>query len=321
MSLVKISALPISTGVVLTTDYIPMVHNAVTEKVTPQILLNAAQMTNAIAVVGTSTVAQSVSAATLKAAVLQWSSPLTELTPTIASVGSSTTPQSIAAATLKTAVIQWSRYQPKRDAPSIYTLTLADMGYYISLTGTSSLYHGVVIPANSSVAFPVGTSFTVVNNGATELNINITTDTLKTVGTSVVGNRKLAINGVAYILKVSDTVWVVSGNGLVSTFKTISSAYTVAYDDIGTTIIHPSSDTTARIWTIPANSSIAIPIGTVINIVNDTSAGALTIAITTDTLMWSPTGGTGSRTLAANGIATITKITAVKWIISGFGLT
>jgi hypothetical protein len=33
------------------------------------------------------------------------------------------------------------------------------------------------------------------------------------------------------------------------------------------------------------------------------------------------TGGTGSRTLAAFGMATLLKITATSWIISGNGLT
>jgi hypothetical protein len=32
-------------------------------------------------------------------------------------------------------------------------------------------------------------------------------------------------------------------------------------------------------------------------------------------------GTTGSRTLAANGVATAIKLTATEWIISGVGLT
>jgi hypothetical protein len=35
----------------------------------------------------------------------------------------------------------------------------------------------------------------------------------------------------------------------------------------------------------------------------------------------SPAGTTGSRTLAANGIATAIKISSTEWIISGTGLT
>lgn len=100
-----------------------------------------------------------------------------------------------------------------------------------------------------------------------------------------------------------------------------STAYTLALTDSGKHIYHPSADTTARIWTIPANASVPFPIGTAITLVNDTSAGAITIAITSDTLVWSPSGSTGSRTLAANGMATIIKITSTRWMISGTGLT
>lgn len=100
-----------------------------------------------------------------------------------------------------------------------------------------------------------------------------------------------------------------------------SAAYTLVLTDGEKHIYHPSADTTARVWTIPANASVAYPVGTAITFVNDTSAGALTISITTDTLMWAGSGLTGSRTLAAGGMATILKITSTKWIISGTGLT
>lgn len=100
-----------------------------------------------------------------------------------------------------------------------------------------------------------------------------------------------------------------------------SAAYSLVLADAGRHIYHPSSDTTARIWTIPANASVAFPIGTAITFVNDTGAGAITIAITTDTMVLAGSGSTGSRTLAANGIATALKIGATRWQINGTGLT
>lgn len=100
-----------------------------------------------------------------------------------------------------------------------------------------------------------------------------------------------------------------------------SAAYTLVLTDSGKHIYHPSADTTARTWTIPANSSVAFPIGTAITFINDTSAWAITIAITTDTLVLAGAGTTGSRTLAANWIATATKITSTRWQISGVNLT
>lgn len=100
-----------------------------------------------------------------------------------------------------------------------------------------------------------------------------------------------------------------------------SAAYELVLADAGKTIYHPSADTTPRTFTIPANASVAFDVGTMITFVNDSSAGAITIAITSDTLMQAGTGSTGSRTLAATGMCTIVKITSTKWIISGSGLT
>jgi hypothetical protein len=100
-----------------------------------------------------------------------------------------------------------------------------------------------------------------------------------------------------------------------------SAAYTLVLADAQKHILHPSADTTARIFTIPANSSVAFPIGTAVTFVNQASGGVITIAITTDTMRLAGAGTTGSRTLAANGIATALKLTATEWIISGTGLT
>ncbi len=100
-----------------------------------------------------------------------------------------------------------------------------------------------------------------------------------------------------------------------------SAAYTLVLTDSGKTILHPSADTSARTFTIPANGSVAYPLGTVLTFVNQNGAGVVTIAITTDTMRLSPAGTTGSRTLAANGVATCVKLTSTEWIITGSGLT
>jgi len=100
-----------------------------------------------------------------------------------------------------------------------------------------------------------------------------------------------------------------------------SAAYTLVLTDAGKHIFHPSADTTARTFTIPANSSVAYPLGTAITFINQNGAGVITIAITSDTMRLAGAGTTGSRTLAANGVATCIKITATEWIISGTGLT
>jgi hypothetical protein len=99
-----------------------------------------------------------------------------------------------------------------------------------------------------------------------------------------------------------------------------SADYTLVLADSGKHIFHPVGDNNARTFTIPANSSVAYPIGTAITFINMAVAN-VTIAITTDTLTLSPAGTTGSRTLATNGSATCIKITSTSWLISGSGLT
>ena len=99
-----------------------------------------------------------------------------------------------------------------------------------------------------------------------------------------------------------------------------SAAYTLVLADSGKHIFHPVGDNNARTFTIPANSSVAYPIGTAITFINMAVAN-VTIAITTDTLILSSSGTTGSRTLATNGSATCIKITSTSWLISGSGLT
>jgi hypothetical protein len=98
-----------------------------------------------------------------------------------------------------------------------------------------------------------------------------------------------------------------------------SAAYTLVLSDSGKSVVHPISDNNARTFTIPANSSVAFPVGTAVTLVN--MINTVTIAITTDTMYLAGAGTTGSRTLAAYGVATAIKITSTSWIISGNGLT
>lgn len=97
--------------------------------------------------------------------------------------------------------------------------------------------------------------------------------------------------------------------------------YTLVLSDSGKHIYHPATDAVARTYTIPANITVPFPIGTTVIFVNDTSSVNVSIACTTDTLVFAGPGTTGTRTLAQNGIATIIKITSTKWVISGVGLT
>jgi hypothetical protein len=93
--------------------------------------------------------------------------------------------------------------------------------------------------------------------------------------------------------------------------------YAILMTDAGKHIYHTSGS--AHTYTIPANASVAFPIGSTITFVNESGGGNVTIAITTDTLRWG--SSTGSRTLAANGTATALKVASTTWRLTGDGIT
>lgn len=181
-------------------------------------------------------------------------------------------------------------------------------GGTLSATGGTMVYPGAGIPNSTGSAW--GTSYTTTGTGtvvALATSPSFTTPVLGTPTSGTLSNCTVdGTNAVGY-LNVP--------------INSQSAAYTLVLSDSGKTILHPSADTTARTFTIPANASVAFPLGTAVTFVNQNGAGTVTIAITTDTMRLAGAGTTGSRTLAANGIATALKITSTEWIISGTGLT
>jgi len=98
-----------------------------------------------------------------------------------------------------------------------------------------------------------------------------------------------------------------------------STAYTTVMADRNQQILHPTADNNARTFTIDSNANVPYPIGTTLTFINQINT--VTIAITSDTLTLAGAGTTGSRSLAANGIATSVKVSSTGWLINGTGLT
>jgi len=220
--------------------------------------------------------------------------------------------------------------------PAIEKLYLINNGCADAITVKNTSGTGIAVPAGKSM---------FVYNNATNVVDAITHLSSLTLGSALPvasgGTGVTASTGtVAVVLSTSPTLvtpvlgtpssgtlssCTVDGTDAVG-FRNIpqnsqSTAYTLVLTDSGKQIFHPSADTTARTFTIPANSSVAYPVGTAITFINQNAAGVVTIAITTDTMRLAVDGTTGSRTLAANGIATCIKVTSTEWIISGAGLT
>jgi hypothetical protein len=102
---------------------------------------------------------------------------------------------------------------PQNAQTGNYTMVLADSGKHI--------YHAVgagaatyTIPANGSVAYPIGTAITFVNLSSTSISIAITTDTMYLSNAGTTGTRTLGQYGSATAIKVTSTVWLISGSGL-----------------------------------------------------------------------------------------------------------
>lgn len=98
---------------------------------------------------------------------------------------------------------------PQNSRTASYTLALTDMGKMVNTTTG-----GVVIPANGSVAFPIGSAISIFNNSGSSQTISITTDTLRLAGTATTGSRTLAQYGLATCVKVAATTWAISGAGV-----------------------------------------------------------------------------------------------------------
>jgi hypothetical protein len=145
---------------------------------------------------------------------------------------------------------------------------------------------------------------------------------------TVKGRASGAGTGVPSDLTAAQVAVIAQGDGLdadAAGFRGIpqnsqTGSYTCVAADAGKEIMHPSGAGAGDTFTIPANASVAFEIGTVIVFTNLDSS-AVSIAITTDTLLLSPGGTTGTRTLAQYGQATARKVTSTSWLISGTGLT
>lgn len=98
---------------------------------------------------------------------------------------------------------------PQNSRTSAYTLALTDNGKHISITTG-----GIVIPANASIAFPIGATIVIYNDSASAQTISITTDTLRQAGTANTGSRTLDGYGLSTLVKVAATTWAITGAGL-----------------------------------------------------------------------------------------------------------
>jgi len=97
-----------------------------------------------------------------------------------------------------------------------------------------------------------------------------------------------------------------------------SASYEFILTDSGKTVRF-TGGTVSQSYTIPAESALNFPYGTMIGIENDGTV-PITLVITTDELKWAKDNSTGTRTLAAGAAAVIKKVASAKWKVHGSAL-
>lgn len=103
---------------------------------------------------------------------------------------------------------------PQNSQSGNYTCVSADAGKHIFHPSGAGAGDTFTIPDNSSVAYEIGTALTFINMDSNTLAIAITTDTMNLSGTGATGTRTLAQYGVATAVKLTSTIWIISGTGI-----------------------------------------------------------------------------------------------------------
>jgi hypothetical protein len=187
----------------------------------------------------------------------------------------------------------------------------------VSVIASNSASVATVLPGTVISCISIDTT---AGNGAAGWNV-------ETVGfTSVTGTGSVVLSASpTFTGTVTGTAATATASSTASSLGYLgipqSGTATTATLAIGDAGKHIYVTTNGQTITIPANASVAYPIGTTIGFIAGASATTVTIAITSDTMYLAGAGTTGSRTLAAHGMATAVKVAATTWYISGNGLT
>ena len=157
------------------------------------------------------------------------------------------------------------------------------------------------------------TTANVFNSTPTTINFGGNTTTLNIGGSSGI----VTISGT-----ITSNVTVASNSSIASSVGYLgmpqnsqSTNYTLVIGDQGKHIYLTANGTI----TIPSNANVPFPIGAAVTIITNSGVTA-NVAISTDNLILGGIGTTGTRTVSPYGMATIIKVTATTWFISGAGV-
>lgn len=106
--------------------------------------------------------------------------------------------------------VRWQDFGiPQTNTASTTPFSAADLTYanrWYNCTAATAV--SAVIPANASVAYPVGTTFAFHQNGAGQITVSVTTDTLRAPNGAKTNTQYSTI----FVTKIGSTEWVVTGD-------------------------------------------------------------------------------------------------------------
>jgi len=202
------------------------------------------------------------------------------------------------------------------------TTTTADHDKTIEIASTVT--NSITVSLGDAASMAAGYVVRIANRSTTVThNVNTVTSSNTINGTTTATVPLFPLSAITFVIDAGGAGYTIvarayGSEGLIPQ-NSQSTAYTTTLADGGKHILHPTADNNARTFTIDSNANVPYPIGTAITFVNQINT--VTIAITSDTMTLMGAGSTGSRTLAANGIATALKVSSTGWVISGTNLT
>jgi len=194
---------------------------------------------------------------------------------------------------------------------STYTLVSADIDNLVTTTNASAVT--ITIPL-SSMAAPLGCRISIFQQGAGQVTVAPAASVTLNVPGGFVAKTRGQYSQVT-LTKVAADTWDIAGDlegaAPFALNNQTGTAYTLVLADAPKCVT--MNNAAANTLTIPANASVAFPIGTVITVMQ-LGVGQTTIAITTDTLN---NPALTAKLRARYSVASITKITATSWVLSG----
>jgi hypothetical protein len=192
-----------------------------------------------------------------------------------------------------------------------YTLVLTDAGTRLRMNVSGSTAATVTIPPNSSVAFDVDTVIVVSQVGAAPISI--------AAGAGVTLNyppgflpMAAGLNARIILHKDATDVWELSGELMpIVPLSTKTANYTLALSDANTVLEMNSAS--AISVTVPPNSSVAFPVGIVIELYQ-LGAGQVTVVAGAGVTFQAPSSLT---TRAQYSTVSLRKRTTDTWAVSG----